>query len=55
MDRKPVLRCSLLLGARMDDCGNPNCVHIVARFTVAHIIDILMSYYMLWLGDGVWD
>ena len=30
-DRKPVLRCSPLLGARMDDCGNPDCVHIVAR------------------------
>ena len=46
---------SPLLDARMDDCGNPDCVHIVARFTVAHTIDILMSYYMLWLSDGVWD
>ena len=46
---------SPLLGARMDDCGNPDCVHIVARFTSAHIIDILMSYYTLWHGDGVWD
>ena len=46
---------SPLLGARMDDCGNPDCVHIVARFTSAHIINILMSHYTLWHGDGVWD
>ena len=36
---------SPLLGARMDDCGNPNCVHIVARFIDAHIISILLGCY----------
>ena len=46
---------SPLLGARMDDCGNPDCVHIVARFIDAHIIYILLGYYTLWHGDGDWD
>ena len=53
-DRKPVLRCSPLLGARMDDCGNPDCVHIVARFIDAHIISILLDCYTLWHDEGVW-
>ena len=46
---------SPLLGARMDDCGNSDCVHIVARFIDAHIIFILLGCYTLWHGDGVWD
>ena len=36
---------SPLLGARMDDCGNPDYVHIVARFIDAHIIFILLGCY----------
>ena len=36
---------SPLLGARMDDCGNPDCVHIVARFIDVHIISILLGCY----------
>ena len=45
---------SPLLGAR-EGFGNPDCVHIVVRFTIAHIIDILLCCYTLWHGDGIWD
>ena len=51
-DRKPVLRCSPLLGARMDDCGNLDCVHIVARLYCCtdhfHIVGLLHVVAWRW-------
>ena len=46
---------SPLLGARMDDCGNPDCVHIVARIQLHIALTYRCFYYTLWYGDGVWD
>ena len=53
MDRKPVLRAHHCLVPGRMIVGNSDCVYIVTRYTDAHIIDISLSYYTLWHGEGV--
>ena len=52
----PTLRCFTVARCQSGGIdGNPDCVHIVVRFTIAHIIGILLVCCTRWHGDGVWD